>query len=183
MITPAPAAIDAFGRRFRYLRLSVTEICNFRCTYCLPNGYVKSGTRAFLSPAEAGRLIAAFSELGLIKVRLTGGEPSVRKDLIEIIERAASQPQITKVAMTTNGWNLARKIDDWSAAGLTHLNVSVDALRREAFAAITPSRPYLAPPSKGSGMHDRANRSITTTASFRIATEKTKDNTTTREPP
>ncbi len=137
MITPAPAAIDAFGRRFRYLRLSVTEICNFRCTYCLPNGYVKSGSRSFLSPVEAGRLIAAFADLGLSKVRLTGGEPSVRKDLTEIIARAASQPKITKVAMTTNGWNLARKVDDWSAAGLTHLNVSIDALRREAFAAIT----------------------------------------------
>lgn len=133
----APAAKDAFGRRFRYLRLSVTEVCNFKCTYCLPNGYVKAGPRSFLSPVEAGRLIAAFSQLGLSKVRLTGGEPSVRKDLTEIIARAAAQPRVNKVAMTTNGWNLARKIDDWSAAGLTHLNVSIDALRREAFAAIT----------------------------------------------
>jgi len=137
MTIPAPAAVDAFGRRFRYLRLSVTEICNFRCTYCLPNGYVKSGSRSFLSPAEAGRLIATFSELGLSKVRLTGGEPSVRKDLTAIIAQAASQPRIDKVAMTTNGWNLSRKIDDWTAAGLTHLNVSIDALKRDAFAAIT----------------------------------------------
>ena len=137
MNTTAPAAQDAFGRRFRYLRLSVTEICNFRCTYCLPNGYKKNGPSSFLEPVEAQRLVRAFSELGLNKIRLTGGEPSVRKDLTEIIARTSSQPGVNKIALTTNGWNLFRNIEDWAAAGLTHLNVSVDALNRDAFLAIT----------------------------------------------
>lgn len=137
MIETARAATDAFGRRFRYLRLSVTEVCNFRCTYCLPNGYRKSGPMDFLAPVEAERLVRAFSELGLRKVRLTGGEPSVRKDLTEIISRVASQRDVDKVAITTNGWNLRRQIDGWVSSGLTHLNVSIDALDREAFARIT----------------------------------------------
>tara|TARA_R110000850_G_scaffold64116_3_gene144297 strand:- start:89087 stop:90079 length:993 start_codon:yes stop_codon:yes gene_type:complete len=137
MTLTARDATDAFGRRFRYLRLSVTEVCNFRCTYCLPNGYKKTGAMDFLSPVETERLARAFSELGLRKIRLTGGEPSVRNDLTEIIARVASQRDVDKVAMTTNGWNLARHIDDWVAAGLSHLNVSIDALDREAFARIT----------------------------------------------
>ena len=137
MTLTARDATDAFGRRFRYLRLSVTEVCNFRCTYCLPNGYKKTGAMDFLSPIETERLARAFSELGLRKIRLTGGEPSVRKDLTEIIARVAAQPQVDKVAMTTNGWNLARHVDDWVSAGLTHLNVSIDALDRDAFARIT----------------------------------------------
>lgn len=132
-----PAVADAFGRRFRYLRLSITEVCNFRCTYCLPNGYRKRGPQTFLTPVEAERLVRAFSQLGLSKVRLTGGEPTVRKDLTEIIARTRQQPLVNKVAMTTNGWNLDRYIEDWVAAGLTHLNVSIDALRRDAFARIT----------------------------------------------
>ena len=81
MTLTARDATDAFGRRFRYLRLSVTEVCNFRCTYCLPNGYKKTGAMDFLSPIETERLARAFSELGLRKIRLTGGEPSVRKGL------------------------------------------------------------------------------------------------------
>ena len=137
MTLTARDATDAFGRRFRYLRLSVTEVCNFRCTYCLPNGYKKTGAMDFLSPIETERLARAFSELGLRKIRLTGGEPSVRKDLTEIIARVAAQSQVDKVAMTTNGWNLARHVDDWVSAGLTHLNVSIDALDRDAFARIT----------------------------------------------
>jgi len=137
MTLTARDATDAFGRRFRYLRLSVTEVCNFRCTYCLPNGYKKTGATDFLSPIEAERLARAFSELGLRKIRLTGGEPSVRKDLTEIIARVSAQAEVDKVAMTTNGWNLARHVDDWVSAGLTHLNVSIDALDRNAFARIT----------------------------------------------
>lgn len=130
-------ATDAFGRRFRYLRLSVTEVCNFRCTYCLPNGYRKTGNQSFLTPVEAERLARAFSELGLRKIRLTGGEPSVRKDLGAIIARISALPRVDKVALTTNGWNLSKRIDEWVAAGLSHLNVSIDALDRAAFEKIT----------------------------------------------
>lgn len=130
-------ATDAFGRRFQYLRLSVTEVCNFRCTYCLPNGYRKSGPSDFIDSTEVQRLVRAFAELGIRKIRLTGGEPTVRKDLTSIIARVSQQPGISKVALTTNGWNLARHIDDWVAAGLTNLNVSIDALDREGFHRIT----------------------------------------------
>lgn len=137
MISPGAIAADAFGRRFRYLRLSVTEVCNFRCTYCLPNGYQKSGSMEFLRPDEVDRLVRAFAQLGVAKVRLTGGEPSVRKDLTQIIARVSAQPGVDKVALTTNGWNLARHLEEWTAAGLTNLNVSVDALDRDAFHRIT----------------------------------------------
>lgn len=137
MIFPGAIAADAFGRRFRYLRLSVTEVCNFRCTYCLPGGYRKSGPMDFLRPDEAERLVRAFAQLGVTKVRLTGGEPTVRKDLTQIIARVSAQPGVDKVALTTNGWNLARHLEEWTAAGLTNLNVSVDALDRDAFHRIT----------------------------------------------
>lgn len=129
--------VDGLGRRFKYLRLSITEVCNFRCTYCLPDGYQKTPSRPFLTVPEIGRLVGAFAALGVGKVRLTGGEPSVRRDVGEIIRRVRATPGVDKAAITTNGWNLARRIDDWSAGGLTNLNVSVDSLDRERFHQIT----------------------------------------------
>lgn len=134
---PVPRLVDGFGRRFKYLRLSITEVCNFRCTYCLPDGYQKTASRPFLTVPEIGRLVEAFAGLGVGKVRLTGGEPSVRRDLGEIIRRVHDTPGVDKVAVTTNGWNLARQVDDWRAGGLTNLNVSVDSLDRTLFHQIT----------------------------------------------
>ncbi|MFC3070235.1 GTP 3',8-cyclase MoaA [Phenylobacterium soli] len=128
---------DGFGRRFHYLRVSVTEVCNFRCTYCLPDGYRKSGPQSFLTPDEVDRVTRAFADLGVSKLRLTGGEPSVRRDLPEIIARVSATPGIDKVALTTNGWNLDRNIAAWRDAGLTNLNVSIDSLDRAAFQRIT----------------------------------------------
>ncbi|MBL8538660.1 MAG: GTP 3',8-cyclase MoaA [Hyphomonadaceae bacterium] len=127
---------DGFGRRFPYLRLSITEACNFRCTYCLPNGYRKSAPHDFLSVDEISRLVRAFRALGVNKVRLTGGEPSVRRDLTAIIA-AVAETGVEKVALTTNGWRLARDLTDWVQAGLTHLNVSVDSLDPSVFARVT----------------------------------------------
>jgi GTP 3',8-cyclase len=129
--------IDGFGRRFRYLRLSVTEVCNFRCTYCLPDGFKKTEPLSFLDVDEIGRLATAFAGLGVSKVRLTGGEPSVRRDLGQIIARVAGVPGIDKIGLTTNGWNLHRHVESWREAGLTNLNVSIDALDREGFHRIT----------------------------------------------
>ncbi len=136
---PAPMTrlIDSLGRRFQYLRLSITEVCNFRCTYCLPNGYQKTQPASFLTVPEIGRLVDVFAQLGVGKIRLTGGEPSVRRDVGEIIRRVRATPGIDKAAITTNGWNLTRNIDDWSAGGLTNLNVSIDSLDREMFHRIT----------------------------------------------
>jgi GTP 3',8-cyclase len=129
--------VDGFGRRFHYLRLSVTEVCNFRCTYCLPDGFKKTGPLQFISPLECERAVRAFADLGVSKVRLTGGEPSVRRDLAEIIARTAAVPGVGKVCITTNGWNLDRQIEAWREAGLTNLNVSIDSLDRDTFRKIT----------------------------------------------
>jgi len=79
---------DTFGRKFPYIRLSITDVCNFRCTYCLPQGYKKNpeDMRSFMSAEEISRLVKALSELGVCKIRLTGGEPTVRKDFFDILK-------------------------------------------------------------------------------------------------
>ena len=129
---------DRFGRQFPYLRLSVIEACNFRCSYCLPAGYqARPGLPPPLRTDEIARLLRAFAGLGMRKVRLTGGEPSLRRDLADIIGIAAATPGVDKVALTTNGCLLRKRVAAWRTAGLTHLNVSVDALERERFARIT----------------------------------------------
>ena len=128
---------DGFGRRFSYVRLSVTEVCNFRCSYCLPDGWKKSGPLSFLTPSEIFNLASAFSDVGVTKIRLTGGEPSVRADLPDIIANLAAVSGIEKIAMTTNGWNLERRVNHWRNAGLTHVNISVDSLDRKTFHDIT----------------------------------------------
>ncbi|MER2493812.1 GTP 3',8-cyclase MoaA [Catenovulum sediminis] len=128
---------DKSGRQFHYLRLSVTDVCNFKCTYCLPDGYQCDTSREFLSIAEIKRVVRAFAALGTSKVRITGGEPGLRKDLSEIIQICASTPGINQVALTTNGFNLEKNIESWVNAGLTSLNVSIDSLDSKMFKAIT----------------------------------------------
>ena len=91
--------IDRFGRSFPYLRLSITDVCNFKCTYCLPDGYKGEAMGSWVD--EIRRLIAGFAELGTRKVRLTGGEPTLRKDFLDIA-RGLANAQIETVAMTTN---------------------------------------------------------------------------------
>ncbi|MBS0254633.1 MAG: GTP 3',8-cyclase MoaA [Proteobacteria bacterium] len=130
--------IDGHGRRFEYLRLSLTDRCNFRCSYCLPQGYRKQAAApADLAPDEISRLIRAFAALGLWKVRLTGGEPSLRLELLEIAKLVATTPGIGQLAMTTNGYRLAARAADYAEAGINALNVSVDSLDPRRFAAIT----------------------------------------------
>jgi len=129
---------DGHGRRFEYLRLSLTDVCNFRCSYCLPDGYRKqAGLPASLTVRETGRLIAAFARLGLWKVRLTGGEPSLRPELLDIARTVAATPGIRKLAMTTNGYRLSERAHDYADAGISALNISVDSLDPARFAAIT----------------------------------------------
>ncbi len=138
-VLTVPQLIDAFARKFYYLRLSVTDVCNFRCTYCLPDGYRPNGntSKSFLSLDEIRRVTRAFAELGTEKVRLTGGEPSLRRDFCDIIAAVRSHSAITTLAVTTNGYRLARDIASWRDAGLTALNVSVDSLDARQFQAIT----------------------------------------------
>ena len=130
---------DAFARKFFYLRLSITDVCNFRCNYCLPDGYKPHGVanKSFLNVDEIRRVTRAFAALGTEKVRLTGGEPSLRKDFTDIIAAVRENPGIRQIAVTTNGYRLARDIQQWRDAGLTAVNVSVDSLDARQFHAIT----------------------------------------------
>lgn len=128
---------DPFGRTFPYLRLSLTEACNFRCGYCLPDGYAVDGRPAFLARDELRRLVHAFAGVGMRKVRLTGGEPTLRKDLVDIIADIAAVPGVSKIALTTNGTRLPAHVRAWRDAGLTALNVSVDSLDRGVFHQVT----------------------------------------------
>ena len=102
---------DSFGRKFPYIRMSITDVCNFKCGYCLPNGYQvdKSDNRKFLHLDEIKRLAKVFSKLGVSKIRLTGGEPTVRKDFFEIIKILKHEADIKKVVITTNGYHLDEK--------------------------------------------------------------------------
>lgn len=135
-----PRLEDTFGRRFSYLRLSITDTCNFKCAYCLPNGYKKSEcAEDFLSVKEITNLVRAFAEMGTWKVRLTGGEPTLRRDLLEIAQTVSQIPGIRKVALSTNGYRLRSLAPELLASGVTALNVSVDSLDRKRFEEITGS--------------------------------------------
>ncbi|KLU15158.1 molybdenum cofactor biosynthesis protein A [Xenorhabdus sp. GDc328] len=129
--------VDAFSRKFYYLRLSITDVCNFRCTYCLPDGYRPHGPKSFLSLPEIRRISRAFAELGTEKIRLTGGEPTMRRDFCDIIAAVHENPQIKKIAVTTNGYRMERDISQWKSAGLIAINVSIDSLDPRQFYAIT----------------------------------------------
>jgi cyclic pyranopterin phosphate synthase len=128
---------DAFGRKLQYLRLSVTEKCNFSCMYCLPTGCSKQSSSPPLSALEIDRLVRALAELGIWKVRLTGGEPTIRTDIVEIVRRVALSPGIRRIGLTTNGYRLHAIASQLREAGLTSLNVSLDSLDPERFARIT----------------------------------------------
>lgn len=128
---------DNFGRRFYYLRLSITDVCNFRCEYCLPDGYQCDHDRDFLSLPEISRLAKGFAGLGTEKIRITGGEPSLRKDLPEIIQTCKQTKGIKTVALTSNGYKLTKHLPIWADAGLDALNISIDSLDPRQFAAIT----------------------------------------------
>ncbi len=132
---------DAFGRDLHYLRLSVTDRCNFRCVYCLPDGCTSAGS-APLSRVEIGRLVRGFAGLGFWKVRLTGGEPTVRADICEVVRQVARTPGIRRVGLTTNGYRLDAIASELRDAGLTTVNVSVDSLDPERFRRITGSRAF-----------------------------------------
>lgn len=128
---------DPFERRFSYLRLSLTEQCNFRCNYCLPDGNLCQTKPAELTCTEIKHLVRGFAWAGTSKVRLTGGEPTLRRDLCSIMETVRAIPGITQLAMTTNGYRLNKDIQQWLDAGLTSLNVSIDSLDPATFHLVT----------------------------------------------
>jgi cyclic pyranopterin phosphate synthase len=134
-LTGRPALADAQGRVIEYLRVSITDRCNYRCTYCSPVELEPSSR--LLTRHEVGRLVRVFAGLGVRRVRLTGGEPTLRGDLLEIAAEVAATPGIEGVALTTNGHRLADLADGLRAAGVTALNVSLDTLRPERLAGVS----------------------------------------------
>ncbi|HVJ69436.1 MAG TPA: GTP 3',8-cyclase MoaA [Caulifigura sp.] len=130
--------IDSFGRRHNNLRISVTDRCNIRCFYCMPADNVQFMDRKdLLTFEEIERFVQAVVPLGINKLRLTGGEPLVRRDLHRLVERLARIPGIDDIGMTTNGILLAEQAQGLFDAGLRRLNVSLDALSPEKFREIT----------------------------------------------
>ncbi len=129
---------DVFGRPLRHLRISVTDRCNLRCAYCMPErDYVWLPRAELLSFEELERLVGIFCALGVDKVRLTGGEPLLRQDLARLVRRLAAQPGLRDLALTTNGVLLAERAQALREAGLHRITVSLDTLRPERFRELT----------------------------------------------
>lgn len=130
--------VDPFGRRIEYLRLSVTDRCDFRCFYCIPKGFKDfTPPDTWLSFDEIERVVRLFSELGVSKVRLTGGEPLVRKNLPELASRIGALPGIQDLSLSTNASRLAKHADSLKRAGVGRINVSLDSLDADRFKEIT----------------------------------------------
>ena len=128
---------DSCSRNIRYLRLSVTDLCNLRCRYCMPDGVEKLEREAVLTYEEFLRLAALFAQCGIDTVRITGGEPLVRKGVEQLVAGLKATPGIRKVTMTTNGVLLAQQLPALLNAGLDSVNISLDTLRPEVFRRIT----------------------------------------------
>ena len=129
---------DSFGRSFPYIRLSITDVCNFKCGYCLPNGYFKAENKpGFLNLDEISNLVAAFTKLGVSKIRITGGEPTVRKDFFEVLRNIKSEHKINNLVITTNGYKLNEIAEELIATGINGINISIDSLDRNKFKEIT----------------------------------------------
>jgi len=134
---------DSFGRIINNLRISVTDRCNFRCSYCMPeNGMTWMKKHELLSYEEIERLVKIFSKLGIKKIRLTGGEPLMRKDLHLLVKMISSIAEIEDLALTTNAYFLAEQADALFKAGLHRINISLDSLDPIKFSKITRRNYY-----------------------------------------
>jgi len=132
--------VDSFGRRHTDLRISVTDRCNLRCTYCMPAEAIFRPREELLAYEEIARVAAVAAGLGVHTIRLTGGEPLLRRDLAALVALLVAVPGIDEVAVTTNGLLLAEQAHDLAAAGLRRLNVSLDSLREDVFERIARRR-------------------------------------------
>ncbi|VDM79924.1 unnamed protein product, partial [Strongylus vulgaris] len=129
---------DTHGRAHNYLRISLTEKCNLRCLYCMPEeGVALSPSKNLLQSDEIVRLVAIFAKHGVDKIRLTGGEPTIREDIIEIVARIKNVPGIKDIALTSNGIVLAKKLRQLQEAGVTKVNISLDTLDQHKFLLLT----------------------------------------------
>ena len=130
--------VDTYGREIYYLRLSVTDRCNLRCRYCMPaDGICKKSHLDMLTEDEMIMAVEAAASLGIRKLRLTGGEPLVKKNILSLCERSAGVEGINEVCVTTNGILLPQMAKDLKAAGVDRLNISLDTLNPEKYAYIT----------------------------------------------
>jgi cyclic pyranopterin phosphate synthase len=133
-----PALQDQFGRSLNYLRLSITDRCNLRCRYCMPEEGVDSSSHdSVLRYEELLRIARIACSLGVRKIRVTGGEPLVRRGVVDFIRDLSALPGSPEVALTTNGLKLVEMADDLKAAGLRRVNISLDTLQPERFRQIT----------------------------------------------
>jgi cyclic pyranopterin phosphate synthase len=129
--------IDPFGRTVDYLRLSVTDRCNFRCNYCMAEDMTFLPRRQILSLEEVRDTAVAFVELGVRKIRLTGGEPLIRRDILKLVSSIARLPGLDELTMTTNGVYLPTMAQPLKDAGMSRINISIDSLRRDRFKELT----------------------------------------------
>jgi len=132
-----PALVDRFGRRITYLRLSLSDRCDFRCIYCMPAKPGFTDREELLSLDELAAVAAAFADLGAHKIRLTGGEPLVRPGALGLIRQIAELPSLSELVLTTNGSQLERLAHPLRKAGVRRINISLDSLRPERFRALT----------------------------------------------
>tara|TARA_R110001599_G_scaffold351822_1_gene584732 strand:- start:63569 stop:64576 length:1008 start_codon:yes stop_codon:yes gene_type:complete len=137
MKKPSPTLIDRFGRRVDYVRLSVTDRCDFRCVYCMAEEMTFVPKPQVLTLEELFEVAKAFSELGVGKIRLTGGEPLIRSNVLTLVKRLGQLPGLEQLVLTTNGSQLQRMAADLSSYGVRRINVSLDSLQPRRFRQLT----------------------------------------------
>ncbi len=138
---PESRLVDHFGRVIKYVRLSVTDKCNLRCFYCLPKGFdAFKQEEGQLTFDEIERVIRAFAELGVRLVRITGGEPLLRENLVQLAEKLSSLPGVDELSVSTNATLLSKYAEDLKSAGISRINVSLDTLNPERFREISGGR-------------------------------------------
>lgn len=130
-------ALDRFGRRIHYLRISLTDHCNLRCVYCMPEDMTFRPTAELMQDDEVLLLVRLFADLGFDKIRLTGGEPTVRAHVVELVRGIAQTPGIRSLSMTTNGVLLKKLAKPLAEAGLQRVNISIDTLNPDKFRRLT----------------------------------------------
>lgn len=130
-------ALDRFGRRIHYLRISLTDHCNLRCVYCMPEDMTFRPNAELMQDDEVLLLVRLFAELGFDKIRLTGGEPTVRAHVVELVRGIAQTPGIRSLSMTTNGVLLKKLAKPLAEAGLQRVNISIDTLNPDKFRRLT----------------------------------------------
>lgn len=128
---------DSYGRRINYLRISLTDACNLRCVYCMPEEMTFRPRQELMSDEELLQLVRVGASLGVNKIRLTGGEPTIRPNVVELVREIANTPGITDLAMTTNALLLPKLAQPLAAAGLKRVNISIDTLDAKKFRQIT----------------------------------------------